>query len=156
MKKESATQLADERLNERLARTGQRFTEQRRRVYGVLLQHRDHPSAEEVFLRAKQVMPEISMATVYNTLDTLVQCGLLRQVKQDRGATRYCSNMKQHHHFYCEACGGTFDVDFDGLGTDREPRLPAGFKMRSLDLSLRGLCPECSSRPRRNPAHPLS
>ncbi len=156
MKKDSVTQLADERLNERLARTGQRFTEQRRRVYGVLLQYRDHPSAEEVFLRAKQVMPEISMATVYNTLDTLVQCGLVRQVKQDRGATRYCSNMKQHHHFYCEECGGTFDVDSDGVVPGLEPQLPPGFKMRSLDLSLRGLCPECSARHRRKDRHSIS
>jgi Fur family peroxide stress response transcriptional regulator len=137
--------VADERLNERLARTGLRFTTQRRHVYGVLLQHRDHPSAEEVFMRAKQSMPEISMATVYNTLDTLVQCGLVRQVNQDRGATRYCSNMKRHHHFFCEECGGTFDVDSDGA-SERDVRLPLGFQMRSLDLSLRGLCPACHSR----------
>ncbi len=63
------------RLNERLAKGGFRFTPQRERVYSVLLKRRDHPTAEEVFIRAKQAMPEISRATVYNCLEALVQCG---------------------------------------------------------------------------------
>jgi Fur family peroxide stress response transcriptional regulator len=53
-------------LNERLATSGLRFTAQRQHVYDVLLQTRDHPTAEEVFIRAKQTSPDISIATVYN------------------------------------------------------------------------------------------
>ena len=67
-------------LNERLTTGGFRFTPQRQQVYDVLLQKRDHPTAEEVFIRAKKTMPDISMATVYNCLDALVKCGLARQV----------------------------------------------------------------------------
>ena len=52
------------------------------------------------------------MATVYNCLDALVQCGLVRHVNLDRSATRYCPNMKEHCHFYCDECGGIYDVDF--------------------------------------------
>ena len=66
----------DRRLNERLATSGFRFTPQRQHVFNVLLRKRDHPTVEEVFLRAKQGMPDISMATVYNCLDALVKCGL--------------------------------------------------------------------------------
>ena len=111
MKKQVPIDFAGARLNEQLARTGLRLTAQRRQVYNVLLLKRDHPSAEEVFLRAKSAMPDISMATVYNCLDTLVKCGLVKQVNHDRGATRYCSNMQRHHHFYCDDCGGTFDIE---------------------------------------------
>ena len=77
----------DESLNARLATKGFRFTPQRQQVYTVLLHKRDHPAAEEVFIRSKHDRPEISMATVYNCLDALVKCGLVRQVTLDRGAS---------------------------------------------------------------------
>ena len=77
------------RINERLATSGLRLTPQREHVYNVLLGERDHPTAEQVFLRAKKDMPDISMATVYNCLDALVTSGLVKQVNLDRGATRF-------------------------------------------------------------------
>ena len=80
-------------LNERLAHSGLRVTPQRQKVHEVLMDKMDHPTADMVFMRAKSKMPEISMATVYNCLDALVQCGMVRQVTLDRGATRYCPNM---------------------------------------------------------------
>ena len=109
----------DSRLNERLATGGFRFTPQRQHVYDVLLHKRDHPTVEEVFMRAKQGMPDISMATVYNCLDALVQCGLVRHVNLERSATRYCPNMKEHSHFYCDECGGIYDVDFPRIRPTR-------------------------------------
>src|SRR5512142_2997014 len=98
------------RLSERLATSGFRFTPQREHVYAVLLKKRDHPTAEEVFIRAKRQMPEISMATVYNCLDALVSCGLVRQLSLEPGAARFCPNMQEHGHFYCDICGGIIDV----------------------------------------------
>lgn len=74
---------------ETISHNGHRLTPQRREVYEVLLAQRDHPSATEVFLRAKQRMPSISLATVYNCLETLVDCGLAKQVNMERDATRY-------------------------------------------------------------------
>ena len=69
----------DRHLNDKLATSGFRFTPQRRAVYDVLLHKRDHPTAEEVFIRAKKAMPEISHATVYNCLGALVESGLAPQ-----------------------------------------------------------------------------
>src|SRR3974390_1402575 len=111
------------RLSERLATSGFRFTPQRQHVYAVLLQKRDHPTAEEVFIRAKHDMPDISLATVYNCLDALVQCGLARQVTLERGATRYCPNMSEHCHFYCDNCASVFDVELPAAAL----ALPKGF-----------------------------
>src|ERR1700729_3961736 len=107
---------SDSGFNERLATSGFRFTPQRQHVYNVLLQKRDHPTSEDVFIRSKQDMPDISMATVYNCLDALVKCGLVRHVNLDRSATRYCPNMKEHSHFHCDECGEIFDVDFAADG----------------------------------------
>src|SRR3982750_3872952 len=106
----------DEHLSKQLSTSGFRFTPQRQHVYDVLIEERDHPTAEEVFIRAKRVMPEISMATVYNCLDALVQSGVARQVNVDRGATRFCPNMREHCHFYCDNCAKVFDIDLPSEG----------------------------------------
>src|SRR4051812_37461047 len=103
--------LPESQLNQRLAHSGFRFTPHRHQVYDVLLEHRDHPTAEEVFIRAKKQMPEISMATVYNCLDALIKSGLVRLVNVDRGATRFCPNMQEHGHFVYDLCGAVYDVE---------------------------------------------
>jgi Fur family peroxide stress response transcriptional regulator len=129
------------RVSEQLATSGFRFTRQRQQVYDVLLLRRDHPTAEEVFLRAKHRTPEISLATVYNCLDALVRSGLVKQVHLDRGASRYCPNMHEHCHFHCEQCGGIFDIDLEPSAM--QVPMPRGFKASHLDMSIRGLCPDC-------------
>lgn len=135
-----------ESLQERLEKSGLRFTQQRRHVYGVLLEKRDHPTAEEVFIRSKKRMPEISMATVYNCLDTLVGCGLVREVNHERGATRFCSNMREHHHFYCDECGGAYDIDQLPGAPEPDVPMPRGFKPARYEITIRGLCPDCGTK----------
>jgi Fur family peroxide stress response transcriptional regulator len=136
----------DPRFTERLAARGFRLTAQREQVYSVLIEERDHPTAEQVFMRAKKRMPEISMATVYNCLDALVKCGLVRSVNLNRVAMRYCPNMGEHFHFYCDHCGGVFDIAYtaDGQGL----ALPKGFQASGYEISVHGGCPKCSARKR--------
>ena len=143
--KRSGRYKIDRHLTERLDAGGLRPTPQREHVYDVLLQKRDHPTAEEVFIRAKRGMPEISLATVYNCLDALVRCGLVRQVQLDRGATRFCPNMREHGHFYCDACDTVYDVD---LPAKPEPRmiLPHGFKAERFEVAIHGICPDCAKK----------
>ena len=130
-------------LNERLATSGFRFTPQRQQVYDVLLQERDHPTAEEVFIRAKQKMPQISMATVYNCLTALVKCGVVRQVALERGASRFCPNMREHCHFYCDSCDTVFDID---LENEAAVTLPRGFQAERYDIAIHGRCPACAKK----------
>lgn len=144
MMKSARVTLADQPLATRLEQGGLRVTPQRQHVYGVLLHKRDHPTAEEVFIRAKKGMPDISMATVYNCLDALVNCGLVRQVNHDRSATRYCSNMHEHHHFYCDACGGAYDIESPVNAPPPQVDIPHGFRPVSYEINFRGLCPDCA------------
>ena len=139
----------DSHLNERLATSGFRFTPQRQHVFNVLLEKRDHPTVEDVFLRSKEEMPDISMATVYNCLDALVKCGLVRHVNLDRSATRYCPNMKEHSHFYCDECGEIYDIDFTGANDRAGLDIPPGFKVKQFDVSIRGLCRDCAGKGRK-------
>ena len=135
----------DEHLSKQLSTSGFRFTPQREHVYGVLMEQRDHPTAEEVFIRAKRRMPEISMATVYNCLDALVQSGCARQVTVDRGATRFCPNMQEHCHFYCDTCEKVFDIDLSDEGPPGIT-LPKGFKATRFEIAIHGLCAKCAGQ----------
>ncbi len=144
MRQPAARKAEHEELNRRLAGGGLRPTPQREQVYDVLLDQRDHPTAEEVFIRAKGKMPDISMATVYNCLDALVRCGMVKQVAVQRGAARFCPNMREHGHFYCDLCGGVFDVDVPA-----EPKgvhMPKGFKADHYEIAIHGVCADCGAR----------
>ncbi|MCB1234263.1 MAG: transcriptional repressor [Verrucomicrobiae bacterium] len=123
-----------------------RMTKQRRVVYDVLVDEpRDHPTASEVFLRAKNRMPGISLATVYNCLETLTHAGLVKQVNLDRDASRYCPNLKPHAHFFCSECEQVFDIT---PRPSADPcavwELPEGTRIDHLDVTLKGKCPACA------------
>lgn len=124
-----------------------RLTKQRREVFEVLREQRDHPTATEVFIRAKERVPGISLATVYNCLETLTQSGLVVQVNLDRGPSRYCPNLNEHGHFHCESCGAITDVEFDHH-TGSALALPPGSIVNRMEISLRGLCPGCAAASR--------
>ena len=126
-----------------------RDTPQRRHVYDLLLHKRDHPTATEVFLRAKKTMPSISLATVYNSLETLVACQLVKQVHVDREPTRYCPNLDEHGHFVCERCGHVYDIDL-AAGRHEQWNLPKGFTILTHEISLRGLCADCAKTRRQD------
>lgn len=135
---ETPTSAADG-LAQKLQDSGLRATPQREVVYGSLLKRRDHPTAEEVYSRVKAEMPTISLATVYNCLETLVQCSLIRQVNHERGPTRYCPNLRPHAHFYDEVTGATTDVDLPPeLLAQLKAILPAGFSAGAVEITFRG------------------
>lgn len=137
-------------LAQRLTHSGLRSTPQREVVYQVVLGKRDHPTAEEVFDRVKSVMPTISLATVYNCLDALVQCGLIKQVNSVREPSRYCPNLHEHAHFHDETTGEIHDVDIPAdLMTRLRTLLPPGYKAVSIDLSFRGSVRSLNSSPDR-------
>jgi Fur family peroxide stress response transcriptional regulator len=135
-------------IGECLSGNGLRLTAQRRHVYRILREKRDHPTAEEVFRRCKRSMPEISLATVYNCLEALVHCGLARRVDVDPVAARFCPNMAEHGHFYCRRCGGIFDVEAAPAGWREQVRLPLGFEADGWDMAVRGLCAGCVGKER--------
>jgi Fur family peroxide stress response transcriptional regulator len=126
-------------LTKRLTDSGLRPTPQREVVFKVITEKRDHPTADEIFARVKSQMPTISLATVYNCLETLVQCGLVRQVNLERGATRYCPNLHEHAHFHDNATGKVHDIELPSeLLAQLRAVLPDGFAASSIELTFRG------------------
>ncbi|MCM2274691.1 MAG: transcriptional repressor [Candidatus Didemnitutus sp.] len=126
-------------LTKRLTDTGLRPTPQREVVFKVILEKRTHPTADEIFAMVKAQMPTISLATVYNCLETLVQNGLVRQVNFDRAPTRYCPNLHEHAHFHDEVTGEVHDIEVPvELLSQLRALLPAGYDASAIELSFRG------------------
>ncbi len=132
--------------DEKIHGHGLRMTDQRRAVYDVLMGKRDHPTAVEVFTRVRDRVPSISLATVYNCLETLTDCGLAKTVADERGPARYCPNLEEHAHFFCENCGGVSDIP---LRNRKRPEdvweFPESLIIAHHEVAFRGKCPKCAS-----------
>lgn len=137
-----------ESLTQKLASSGLRSTPQREIVYNVLLQKRDHPTADEVYARVRAEMPTISLATVYNCLEALVQCQIVRAVNFERGPTRYCPNLEPHAHFLDEKSGEAYDVELPVTLLDQvKSILPSGYNANSIEIIYRGSTPPANDEP---------
>ncbi|NGN69092.1 transcriptional repressor [Streptomyces sp. A7024] len=134
-------------LLERLRGRGWRLTAQRRVIAEVLDGDHVHYTADEVHDKAVSRLPEISRATVYNTLGELVSIGEVLEVATDGRAKRYDPNAhRPHQHLVCSRCGAIRDVHPRG---NPVADLPAeerfGFVVQDAEVTYRGLCPNCAS-----------
>jgi Fe2+ or Zn2+ uptake regulation protein len=114
----------------------------------VLAGEHVHLSAEAVHLAAQQRLPEISLATVYNTLNELVVMGEILEVAAGSGPKRYDPNAHvPHHHLVCTGCGTLRDVfpERDGL-VELSEKDQHGFVLTGVDIVFQGLCPACAAR----------
>ncbi len=120
------------------------ITKQRQAVLRVIRDAEGHLTANEVFDGARRLLPGISFATVYNSLRYLKQEGLIGEVRFGTDATRYDRTLERHDHAICNSCGKLIDLELpipDDLLKKGE-RL-SKFKAESIEVVLRGLCPEC-------------
>ncbi len=136
-----------ESASENGALGGLRMTKQRKLVYDVLMDERDHPTATEVFIRSKERMSSISLATVYNCLETLSAAGLVKQVNVGRDASRYCPNLDPHAHFICAKCGEVYDISLkNNEKMESVWALPEGARIDHLEVAMKGICARCSEK----------
>jgi len=136
-----------ESLVERLRASGWRMTAQRRAVAEALSAPDLHLTADEVFERSAAILPEISRATVYNTLNDLVDLGEVRLTSFDGGQTRrYDPNARvRHHHLVCTVCGEAKDVLFGHDVPALTKRDRHGFRVDTGHIVFEGTCPGCRS-----------
>lgn len=133
-------------LRDALEANGQRFTEQRAAVYRFLVGTDSHPSADEVFTAVRSAIPDISLATVYKSLETLVGCGLATKLTYGDGSARYDGRTDEHHHARCLSCGSVLDVPGKIEPQQIERLGPlSGFTVQGYRLELVGLCGVCEA-----------
>jgi Fur family ferric uptake transcriptional regulator len=142
-------------LPSRLRARKWRMTSQRRAIAQAFAGESAHLTADEVFVAARRHLPEISVATVYNTLHELVSLGELKEVDGMGRLRRYDSNVHAaHHHLTCESCGKIVDVMPVG---DLEATLPVGERRGFTDVRAeviyRGRCEDCVGQRRRTHSH---
>jgi Fe2+ or Zn2+ uptake regulation protein len=134
-------------LREALELNGQRYTEQRAAVYRFLMGTEAHPTADDVFTSVRHDIPDISLATVYKSLETLVSCGLAIKLTYGDGSARYDGRTDQHHHARCLRCGRVADVpgsvDATALAGQLQPG--RGFAVEGYRLELVGYCADCQN-----------
>lgn len=133
-------------LRDALEAHGQRFTEQRAAVFRYLSSTDGHPTADEVFTAVRVQIADISLATVYKALETLVSCGLARKLPWGDESARYDARMDEHFHARCLACGRVRDV----IGAAVSGRLPTitpsdGFRVEAYHLEVIGYCANCAA-----------
>jgi Fe2+ or Zn2+ uptake regulation protein len=98
-------------------------TPQRIAVVECVLNNKFHPTADEVLERARRKCPTVSRATVYNTLNLLVEKGLLRTQLLREGTVVFDPNVQKHHHFIDEKTGVIYDIPWDSLELIGKERL---------------------------------
>src|SRR3954471_20645977 len=138
--------MSDEQLIARLRERGQRVTAQRILLYRVLRELGRHATAEEVLQAATPRLPQLSLPTVYATLDLLDELGLVRRLAAHAGAVMYDPRPDEHAHAVCRRCGSVTDLEGE---LDPAPVLQsaraAGFAPDGMDVAVYGLCERCYS-----------
>lgn len=119
------------------------ITRQREAILNIIKTSCAHYTAEELLCEAKKAIPDISRATVYNTLHYLENQKLIRRISGDDGKDRYDKSFIPHGHLICTACGRIQDLDLPDL--EKKLRRAVGSTYDSYELKVRYLCPECSA-----------
>ena len=129
-------------LKEHLSGHGLKVTSQRLVIYQALLQTEEHPSAEKIFEKISQEHPSISLATVYKTLETLVESGLAKKVKTANDLLRFDAKTGNHNHLYCSNTDQIIDFDDPELQTILEGYFAKkkfqNFKVNDFQLQVNG------------------
>lgn len=139
------TESSEAMLREALEANGQRYTDQRAAVYRFLLGTTAHPTADDVFTSVRHEIPDISLATVYKSLETLVGCGLATKLTYGDGSARYDGRTDQHHHARCLGCGSVTDLpghlDTSSMRSQLGP--VSDFQVEGYRVELVGYCGSC-------------
>ena len=131
-----------------LSEKGIRPTAQRLAVYDYLYRNPIHPSAETVYRALVAEHPTFSRTTVYNSLHTLVEAGLVLELTMDTEERHYDANTGMHGHFHCRSCNGISDFPLREEWVHQW--IPAGYTVQDQGVYFSGLCPACS---RQSPAN---
>jgi Fur family iron response transcriptional regulator len=122
-----------------LARAGLRPTRQRRLLAALLVgdrRHR-HVTAESLFAAARDAGDGVALATVYNTLKSFTEAGLLTEIAVDGARSYFDTRTEDHPHFYDEADGAFFDAPADSVELSRLPTPPEGTEIARVDVVIR-------------------
>ncbi len=138
------------RFIETLQRAGLRVTSQRVAVCEFLAGTKSHPTTSQVFEAVRKLHPEISQATVYNTLNTLRDLGAIVEISAGTEHTRYEPDPSPHINMFCLRCHQVSDLQDNASPDVLMDNIfqNTGFRATSLQVQVSGFCPECQQAKR--------
>lgn len=121
-----------------------RITRQRKAVLEVVRSAHNHPDAAWIYQQVRQLVPRISLGTVYRTLDALVEEGQLVPLTRSGQAIRYEPNLDGHLHMVCQSCGELIDLHYPlpDLLLEIRARYP-DLEVQRVSVEFAGLCERC-------------
>lgn len=135
-------------LARKLRDNGLKVTPQRLSIYGILMDTKEHPSAENIYEAIKRRMPSMSFNTVYKTLGSLEDSGLIKKLVVEENHYRFDADTSPHAHILCVQCKKLEDVagDFGEKAKVMREELSArdNRKLFGEELYFFGLCHECA------------
>jgi len=134
--------LTAQNIGTMMAARGLRSSVQRVAVMRYLVDHRTHPSADEIYNGLRAEMPSLALATDYNALDALVGAGLVRRLDFGMDVARFDYAEHEHAHFVCRKCGRVYDIEC----VMPRPSVPADFEAADTDVTVYGLCKKCKNK----------
>lgn len=143
--------MNEEKVKDLLREKGLKVTSQRLMVLNILSAHGDeHLTVEEIYDLAKEESPEIRLATIYRTVQVLLELHVIEKVTFDDGFARYELNGEEtgsghrHHHAICTQCGKVYSLETDLLDTlEKQVFESLGFEVTDHEVKLYGLCSAC-------------
>jgi Fur family transcriptional regulator, peroxide stress response regulator len=125
---------------------GLQVTYQRLAIYQVLYEHKEHPSAEEIYQQVRKRFPMISLGTVYKTLERFHEVNLIQKVSPVTEVARYEAKTTHHHHMICLECQTI--QDFEDLESNVNVSVPEGssFSVLRRQVVLQGYCAHCKPK----------
>lgn len=122
-----------------------KITPQRVTIYEELLKAKDHPSADAIYKRVRKTLPNISFDTVYRTLLSFSEIGIVNLVEGYGEKKRFEPNLNNHHHFRCIKCHAIIDFFNEAYNSIEVPcELKKQFQVLNRRVVLEGICRECS------------
>ena len=133
-----------QRIIRRLREEGLKVTPQRIAIVKYLEGNTSHPSVEEIHREVSREFPTISLATVYNTLDTLEDIREVQSITIDPSRKHYDPETRPHHHMICDDCSCIRDVFADFTKAVKIPdELASEFQVKETAVFFRGVCMNC-------------
>lgn len=134
-------------FKDRCRQEGLSLTHQRTAVYQRLASTLEHPTAEELYDGLKAELPSLSLGTVYKTLETFEQCGVITKSRSTGEKARYDANTEPHHHLVCKVCGRMRDVETAAMGTfNFTQKEDPNFEIEEVRVDFRGICGPCRAK----------
>lgn len=121
-----------------------KYSRQRESIKEYLLQSKEHPTADTVYMHIRKTYSNISLGTVYRNLNLLAEQGEILKINCQDGCDRYDGNPQAHYHFLCTQCGRVLDLEMESID-HINVIASAGFggKIVGHTTFFYGFCPEC-------------